>query len=253
MKKHNIGIKIFLVLLAIIFAALPLAAALGSDTLPAPTPASTVAPSLEQPKRLNNLKTRGASEIDRRLDRLQQALDKAQTGTKLPESTKKQLVSQLQNEITSLTNIKSKLSSGTDLAAARLDVQKIIDDYRVYGLLLPKARIIAAADRYYLAEERLKLLRAQLQHGINVAKQQGKNVTALQKSQDNLIKRLAAAEKHYKELPNKLINLPTADYPASHKLLAQSTAGLKAARTDIAVAEDEAKKILTGLRGYSKS
>ena len=112
-----------------------------ADTLPTPMPSTKPVPSAQQSARLNQIKTRGVAEIDRRLDALQKALNKVQTASKLSESDKKTLQDQLQAEIDGLTKLKTELSGRSGLTSARADIIKIFDEYRVYGLILPKARI----------------------------------------------------------------------------------------------------------------
>ena len=223
------------------------ALALASSTLPTPTPSPVAAPSVEQSRRMNTLKAKGASEIDRRLDKLQKAADKASLISQLSKKDADNIKSQLATEIDHLTKLKTKLANDTDLASARVDIQAIIDSYRIYGLLLPKARIIAAADRFLLADNQFQTLRTQLQHKITLAKQQGKDVTALQKSLDDMRAKLAGAEPKYDGLAAKLVDLATTDYPVSYRALTDAYTGLRTARTGLSVAQADAKSILDGL------
>src|SRR5690242_1308632 len=120
---------------AVCIAALPL-----TVTAVTPTPAASA-------QHLTNLQTRGAAEITRRLTSLQAALTKLAAATKLTDADKTTLTAQVNAEITSLTALKTKLAADPNLTTARTDVQSIVTDYRVYALMLPKARMTASADR----------------------------------------------------------------------------------------------------------
>src|ERR1700683_2187458 len=162
---------------AVLLAAFPLATIAVSTS--SPTPSATATPAAE-PTRLATLKPRGDAEINRRITNLTAALAKVQAVTALTASDKSTLVSQIQTEVSGLNALKSKLDADTTLAAARTDVQSIVADYRVYVLMLPKARLAAAFDSLAVVQTKLTALETQLQTAINNAKAAGKNVTAMQ-------------------------------------------------------------------------
>jgi chromosome segregation ATPase len=221
--------------------------AVASPALPSPTPKATIAPSAEQSARLNRLKTHGGSELDRRLDNLQKTAGKITLSTKLGADDKKKIEDQLQGEINTLIALKSRMSGETDLIAARQDVQSLIAEYNVYGLLYPKGRLIATADRMIATGSTYELLRSNLQHKITAAKQAGKDVTKLQATLDDMRVKLADAKARYQPLTTKVLDLPK-DYAAAYQVLAAQRDGLKTARTDFKQLRDDAQMIMEGLR-----
>jgi hypothetical protein len=220
---------------------------LAADTLPSPTPTPGLVSSALQSAHLNHLKTNGASEADRRRAALQDALSKVQGSSKLADATKKTLADQLQAEITKLTSTESKLGSETDLTSARLDIQTIFAEYGTYALLLPKAQLVAAADRLTLAGSKLQIITGHLEAKINGAQAQGKDVTAAQKRLIDLKAKLAAAKLQYDGLAAKVLPLTVVDYAASHKTLATDAAGLARARSDFQAALDDVSAIVSQL------
>lgn len=221
---------------------------LAASTLPTPTPVPGPVASALQSAHLNRLKTRGASEIDRRLASLQAALTKVQSSAKLSAADAQTLTKQLQDELTGLTNLKTKLAAETSLDAARTDVQNIIADYRVYGLMLPKARLVATADRAAVTGAKFQQLATKLQEKVKAAKDQGKDVTGLQQRVGTMKARLISAQDKYDGLVAKVINLQPSDYNANHKLLADNREVMKSIRADFSAAHDEAQAIILGLK-----
>lgn len=226
---------------------LPAGAALASATLPIPTPTPKTPPSVEVVARLNRLKTHGASEIDRRLDNLQKTFEKVTVSSQLSAGDKAAISGQLQTETSALITLKSRLSSETDLTAARQDIQSIIDEYKTYGLLYPRGRLMATTDRMLAVGNKLTQIRTDLQHKITAAKQNHKEVTKLQTALDDLRAKLADAEARYRPLPAKVLN-PPADYSAAYQVLAAQRDALKVARTDLKAAREDVQTILDELK-----
>jgi DNA repair exonuclease SbcCD ATPase subunit len=240
MKRH------YLALVSAGLMMLPAGVVLASATLPTPTPTPKTPPSVEVVARLNRLKTHGASEIDRRLDNLQKTFEKVTVSAQLSSGDKAAISGQLQTETSALITLKSRLSGETDLTAARQDIQSIIDDYKIYGLLYPRGRLMATADRMLAAGNKFTTLRINLQHKVTAAKLAHKDVTKLQAALDDLRAKLADAEARYRPLPAKVLS-PPADYVAAYQALAAQRDALKVARTDLKVAREDVQTVLDGL------
>src|SRR5690242_6888812 len=82
-------------------AAMPLSAT-GVTSTPTPSPAAN---------RLDQLKSKGSTEIDRRLANLKAALDKLSASTKLTDADKATLTKQINDEVSGLTALKTKLAT----------------------------------------------------------------------------------------------------------------------------------------------
>ncbi len=233
---------------AFLFAAIPLSAANGITA--SPTVSSLTAAA--QATRLANLKTRGTAEIDRRLANLNAALTKLTAGAKqtndgLVATPKTAFTKQIQDEITALTALKTKLAADADLATARVDVQSIVTDYRVYVLMLPKARMTASADRFAVVEAKLAALDATLQTKVNAQKAAGHDVTAMQASLDDLKAKTADATSKTSTLAAQLLAIQPTDYNANHAVLVTYRAALATAQTDVKAARDDAKSVIDAL------
>jgi hypothetical protein len=227
-------------LIALLLTAVPSTATAASTRSPTPSANDTT--------RLTRLITKGTAEIDRRVAGLNAALAKLQASTRLTASDKEALVKQIQDELTGLTNLKTKLAAETTVAAARADVQSIVTDYRVYALMLPKARLVAATDRLTVAQTKLTDLANTLQTRLTAAKSQGHNVDALQAVHNGMNAKVAEAAKQTNGLTAQLLAIQPSDYNANHAALMTSRQALAAAATNLKGARTDAKTIIDGLK-----
>ncbi|HSX00984.1 MAG TPA: hypothetical protein VLF67_01965 [Candidatus Saccharimonas sp.] len=189
---------------------------------------------------LNNLKTKGAAEIDRRLTALNSVLT-ITIGAKT-------LTDQIQAEITSLTALKTKLAADTKLSTARTDVQSIVTEYRVYALMLPKVRLINLSDRFDGIGRKFVELHDKLQTKVADAKSAGHDVAALQTALDDMKAKLDAAAAVYAGVADKVLALQPTDYNSDHAVLLQYRENYADARTDYKAAHDDAKTVIDGLK-----
>lgn len=218
-----------------------------TSNLPTPTPVVGKLTPAEEATHLNNLKTRGAAEITRRVAALTAAHTSLNATSKLTAADKATLSTQLQAEIDALGTLNTKLSAETTLAAARTDVQSIFDGYRVYALMLPKIRLVTAADQAAVVGEAFNTLAHTLSAKIAAAKSSGKDVTAEQASLSDLDAKIGDARLKYLDLGSKIIALAPADYNANRNVLAADRDTLTTVRADFKAARADASSILSAL------
>jgi hypothetical protein len=234
-------------MIGISLAALPLGWVAASATLPTPTPPPGTVPSAQVVAHLNRLKSHGASEVDRRLTAMQSALDKLALSSELSDTDTKTMQDQVKAEMSRLSTIKEQLSKETDLVAARVDVQAIMNEYPAYGLVLPKVRLMTEGDRFAAADKQLHQIAGKLSEKITAAKAKGKDVATLQKQLAILNANLDAAKPKYDGLAGRILKLQTADYVASHKAMSDMRDGLALTRTSFKTAHDTITQMITGL------
>jgi len=209
---------------------LPLSVAMASAALPTPTPTPPAVSAADSSKHLNNLKTHGAAEADRRLALLQAVSTRLTNSTQLTETDKSALTKQINDQVTALGALKSKLASESNLTAARKDVQSIIDEYRVFGLLVAQISIVTAADRMAETQTQLQTVVTELQKKADSLKQAGKDVTDLQKSIDLAKTAIATAQQLFSKSTAQILAFKPSDYVADHKLLSSYRDGIASAR-----------------------
>jgi DNA repair exonuclease SbcCD ATPase subunit len=225
-------------LAGILAAFLPMAAA--AVVTPAPTASGSAAA-------LTHLKTKGATEIDRRVQNLQGALDKLGKNKTLKAADVTALSKQVNDEINQLKALKVKLAAETTVTGARIDVQSIVTDYRVYVLMLPKSRLVASADRFATAEQKLTALETNLQSRVTAAGKKGQNIAAMQAKLDDMSAKLTEAKTKSAGVVAEVLALQPTGYNANHTVLGSYRDSLKAAQADLVRARDDAKNVRTAL------
>jgi hypothetical protein len=227
------------ILVSFLFTAIPFASVSGVAT-----PAATAS---DQTVHLSNLQTRGAAEIDRRITNLSNALTKLTASTKLTPADKTALQGQINTELTGLAALKGKLAADTDVATAHVDVQAIVNDYRVYVLMLPKTRLIATIDRFIDVEDKLTSIDSTLQTKVNADRAAGKDTASMQASLDDLKSKIADATSKTDGMTAQLLALVPTDYNADHAILLTFHQSLIAAQTDVKTARDDATSVASAL------
>jgi len=199
--------------------------------------------------RLEYIKSRANLEIDRRLERLRK-LDSAISGaTRLTETNKSTLTTEVNSEIAGLTRLQQQIDSDTDTDTARIDAQAIFNDYRVYALILPKVWLVRVADDQQVVESKSNILSGKLQTRINQAQNKGRDVTAMQVSLNDMIAKTVAAQKLSSMVEEKVLPLQPTDYNNDHTILSGYRDQLKTAHANNKAAFADAKSIVQNLAG----
>jgi hypothetical protein len=198
-------------------------------------------------------KTKAAQEIDRRIKALQDLSTRISGMTKINAEIKTSITTNIQNQITLLSNLKVKIEADTDGATLKADVQSITQSYRVFALMMPQARITAAADREATILNMLAELGTKLQARIQAAATAGADVTALNTALTDMGTRLGSGQTHAQAAVVGIAAL-TPDNGDKTKMEA-NLAALKTARAEIQAAQQDfvaarkaAETIIKGLR-----
>jgi len=214
----------------------------------AKTAANTSATTAAQQARIKLIVTRGDSEINRRLGSLQTLSSKISSATKLTASDQASLSGEVNTEISGLASLKTQLDADTTLTAAQTDAQSIINDYRVYALIVPKVNLVKTADDQQVAEGKLAALVPKLQSRISATKTAGKEVTSLQSGLTAMNNQISAAQAISSQIESGVVGLQPSDYNSNHSVLSGDRDQLKNAQTDIKAAVSDATNIVTGLK-----
>ncbi len=228
----KLSIRISLIVLG---AAVPLSVVMAAPALPTPTPAPPVVSSIDSSKHLNNLKTHGAAEVDRRLALLQAVATRLANSTQLTASDRNALTKQISDQVAALGTLKSKLATESDLTLARKDVQAIIDEYRLFGLLTAQISIVTASDRMAETQTQLQTVVTELQKKATILKSAGKDTAALQESIDLAKTSITTAQPLFSKLTAQILAFKASDYAADHKLLSSYRDNITTARDNFRI------------------
>ncbi len=195
---------------------------------------------------LEAAKKRAAAAITRRLLALEHLSSAANSLARLDETQRADLTAQLQVQISGLTSLNAKILGATNEATLRADAQKIVTDYRVYALTVPKARGVVVADIELNAADRLTRLADRLAATIDQIK--GKDTTQASADLESLRARLDTVTSAVGPLPAGLLALTPADYPANQPVLEQTRQTLRTGRANLADAASLARVVIADLK-----
>lgn len=215
--------------------------------LPATTKATTTTKSATS---LEVLQTRATGEIDRRLMALQEGLTKVSGMKKIADAEKQELTTAIQSEITKLTDLKTKISSATDVTTLKTDTATIVTQYRIFALFLPKIHLLAAADVLGTTIDELTILATKLETRITAAETAGMSVTALKTTHTAMLDKIADAKKQYESILTNVTPLTPDGYPGNRSTLTSARTLLSTARKNLMGAATDARSIMTSLKAF---
>ena len=182
-------------------------------------------------------KTKGDQEIDRRIQALNDLNTRVGNMQRVTASFKDNLSSNIQTQITGLTQLKAKIDADADAATLKTDIQSVSQSYRIFALVLPMSRVAAAADREVTIITMMNQLGAKLQARISAAQSAGGNTSALMAALTDLSKQLSDSSAQAQAAVSVSAAL-TPDQNDKTKMAA-NTAALKTARTDIQASQKD--------------
>lgn len=202
-------------------------------------------PAGAQQARLEVARRAATAAITRRVLALRELTTGANSIIRLSEANRAALTTQIQAQITALSNLNAKIQGDTDEATLRADAQKIVDDFRVYVLTIPKARSVVASDIELNAVDRLTRLSDRLAQTIEASK---KDTAAADADLAALRAKLASVTSAVSPLAAGLLALQPAGYPANRSTLDQTRAALRTSRTALADATALARRVIADLK-----
>src|SRR3989344_1599867 len=119
--------------------------------------------------RITKAKDRADKEIQRRIDMLNALNTRVQAMAHISADEKTSISGLVSTQVSSLTELKAKIAADSDLATLKADIQSIAQSYRIFMLVIPRARIDVAADKINTAAVALGALSVKLQDRITSA------------------------------------------------------------------------------------
>jgi hypothetical protein len=183
--------------------------------------------------------------ITRRVLALRERLTAAKSIVRLSDADRSALTTQLQDQINGLTNLSARIQGDTDEATLRADSQRIVTDYRVYVLTIPKARGVVVSDIELAAADRLTTLADRLAAATGQATG---DTTEAQSDLGLLRSKLTTVTGTVSPLSAGLLELEPAGYPANHAVLEQARQSLRTGRAALADAASLARRVIADLK-----
>ncbi len=238
-KIVKIGAVAVLGLLQIALITLPAYAAVGSTTLGERKDARAAAQATNEAARIERIRETANKEIDRRTASLTELSTRIGEMKHESDADKVILTGMVNAELTSLATLKAKIAADTDLVTLKTDTQSITKSYRVYMLVMPSIRIIAAADRVVNIAGDMSAIGTKLSLRITAAGTEGNDVTKLTAALTDFNAKLEGAKTQAQAAVTGIGGL-TPDNGDKTKMEANKAA-LKAAREKLRLAEADLK------------
>jgi hypothetical protein len=204
------------------------------------------APAGAQQVRIEAAKKAATAAVTRRVLALRELTTAARSIVRLSEADRTALTTALQDQVNGLTSLNARIQGDGDEAAVRADAQKIVNDYRVYVLSIPKARGVVVSDIELNAADRLGRLADRLQAAVDAAS--GKDTTKAKADLAALRAKLSSVTNSVTPLPSGLLALQPAGYPGNRSTLEQTRASLRTGRAGLAEAATLARAVIADLK-----
>jgi hypothetical protein len=201
-----------------------------------------------QQVRLEAAKTVSTNAITRRVLALRNLTSLVPSLARVSEADRTTLADQLEGQINALTTLSGKIQGASDPATIRADASRIVTDYRVYVLTIPKARGVVAADIELTAADRLTTLADRLAVAIDQAQAKGNDTAQAQADLTSLRARLDAVTGPVSAVPAALLALEPAGYPTNSEVVEQSRQALRTGRAGLADAASLARQVIADLK-----
>jgi hypothetical protein len=201
-----------------------------------------------QTQRVQSLKSRADTEISRRVSTLNSLTTKINVLKRLSSAQKANFISDIQNNITSLTSLNIKIDADTDPTILQADVKSIVDNYRIFALYVPKVHQLTGSDTITDVVLNLKSLTTKLQTKITADQKADKNVTDLQVKLTDMQAKTTDAETQEQNIYTTVIQLDPSGYPDNLGSLQSALQMSETAKTDIQTARKDAQLIINELK-----
>lgn len=198
-----------------------------------------------------NLQAVGRCEIDRRLatiERLRGAVDGARRLTDEHEAALERI---LDRSASGLRALRAEIEAATTVGELRTDLQRIVEDFRIYLLVVPQVRLVIAADVTEAAIARAIQVADRLEQAIQAAEAAGKDVGDANEHLASMRAHIRAADAKVDGLAGRILPLTPADWNdgTARPILERSRLAIaEARRVELQAAIADARAIIAELR-----
>ena len=200
---------------------------------------------------LDTLKQACEGAIDRRLTSLGDLQGKVSSSTYLTTGDKATLLGEISAENDGLAALRVKIAADTDRPTLVADCKSIVEHYRVYLLMIPKAHLMIASDAASAIGQKLTDLATRLQADIDRAKSAGKDTADAQRDLDNMKAAIGAgtgASAPVDGTLNFTLPLNPSEYAADQQNVKTARTDMGTTHTDFVQAGKDAKQVVADLK-----
>lgn len=185
--------------------------------------------------------------IDGRLETLHALGLDVSNAKDLASADRSSLSGLINSDVSGLTSLRGKVAGETTVAAVRADAQAMVDDYRVYLLVVPKVHLTNVFDIESAVVPALQKVHDKL--AARVASAPGGGTAAEKSELADMQARIQAAQQAITGQVTTLLGIqPSPNADAIHAALKPLVEAAEAARKDLAQARADAKEVAAALK-----
>lgn len=203
-----------------------------------------------QAKAVDRLRSIGNKMIDQRLTVLNKAIERVNKATRVSEGERSAIIAELNGHIDTLTTLKATIDAETDVDNLKALIKSIVNDHRIYVVVLPRTRGELAAGRANAVLVRLNALSGKMTRWMDAAKARGKDVSQVEALYQDFQARIADADSQVDAAMSHFQSMqPAADTSAAKSHLESGKAAMHTARQDLKTAQQDLRKIIVQFKG----
>jgi hypothetical protein len=160
---------------------------------------------------------------------------------------------QIQAEIDSLTELRTKIETETDETVIRTDAKSIVNSYRIYALFMPKIMTLTAAEGMLNLSDRMISFQQQLLTLVSEKAGTGEDVSALEQLLTDAQESITEAQEQAQSAIDAVSPLEPNGYPGNKTVIQTARQSLRNGRLSLVSAKDSLREVLQELREGSNS
>jgi hypothetical protein len=216
------------------------APAFASTPSPTPSPKTT--------HTLASVQAAAKSATDKRESALTAAITKLNAAKGVSSSDKSTLLGRLNADLAGMKSVESKVAADTTLASATADAKTLFTTYRVLGLAIPQARVVAAVDRATtLGIPKLTASQTKLAAALS-GKDASKSTAALQADLTDMKTETAAAASALTGVSAKTLAITPSEYNSNKTIVKSIRSSVKSAVADLKKVRADRKAIVSAIK-----
>lgn len=196
---------------------------------------------------LDNLRNRSLKEIERRISALNELVTKLSSLKRVTSAQKSTLSSLIQNEITNLNSLISRIETDADILTLKTDTKSIVTSHRIFALFMPQIRLLAAADALNNSAMKMSEFATKIETRINEASSSGQSTTELETLLSQMKTNISEAQTQADAVVAAVTPLTPDGYPANRTTLLAAKQNLQAGHQSLKKAAQSARQIIAKL------
>jgi hypothetical protein len=189
------------------------------------------------------MRTHCVAAIDARLPRLSAAKAALASARRLTDAHRAALTGLIDDATAGLQTLRGEIQADSEVGALLEHCRSIFADYRVFALLLPRTRLVIAADVSVAGADKLDNVAGKLGAAIAQAEAAGRDMAQAKADLEAMKGKIASGRTSAAAVADAVLKLTAADWKADHNLLLPARQSLQSARRDLRAAHDLAVKI----------